>query len=344
MRIFKTLKSENKGMVAIMVAVFLVLIISLVVVNYSQLVRREQRQTLDRQLNTQALYVAESGVNHLAKLARENPSFTGKTTCENVEVTVGGEDTNISLGTDLEVTCSLVDSTPTSLTYNGLDSSSKVIPIKSADGSNIREIGFTWHNSEGAFSVADCDFPNFRPNTLSSSPPDGCTPGVLKIDLVNTESLDSNAILGNTFTSYFYPSSGGTNTVGVTDASGPGNQGRIVQTDCSSGICSMTITDLNSNSYHMRVSYPYNTSANLNIEALDSSDESIELIGAQAEIDVTARAVDVIRRIKTRVPTSPYLDSDESSFSSPDAALQVADDICKQYSVIPGDSVTGCEL
>ncbi len=50
----KTLSSDERGLAAVVVTVFVMIILSLVVLAFSQVARREQRQALDRQLSTQA--------------------------------------------------------------------------------------------------------------------------------------------------------------------------------------------------------------------------------------------------------------------------------------------------
>src|SRR5687767_12713460 len=57
------LRSNQEGLVSIVVAVILILLMSLIVLAMAENSRREQRQTLDRQLSDQAFYNAETGIN-----------------------------------------------------------------------------------------------------------------------------------------------------------------------------------------------------------------------------------------------------------------------------------------
>ena len=59
----KQLKNNEQGLVAIVVTLIIMLVLTLIVTGFAQLARREQREALDRQLASQALYAAESGVN-----------------------------------------------------------------------------------------------------------------------------------------------------------------------------------------------------------------------------------------------------------------------------------------
>ncbi len=57
------LKQNESGLAAIAVTMIIMGIVTLIVVGFATLMRREQRQALDQQLSTQAFYAAESGVN-----------------------------------------------------------------------------------------------------------------------------------------------------------------------------------------------------------------------------------------------------------------------------------------
>ena len=61
----------------------MIVIISLIVLGFAQLARRNQRQTLDSQLSTQTYYAAESGVNAALRIVRSPHTYEpgDKTTC-----------------------------------------------------------------------------------------------------------------------------------------------------------------------------------------------------------------------------------------------------------------------
>jgi hypothetical protein len=338
----RKLKQNNSGMVAIMVAVFLVLIISLVVVNYSQLVRREQRQVLDRQLNTQALYVAESGVEHIAEQLTDPdiPSDYSKTDCANHSQALPGDGfsiTNLVIDPDFEITCSLVEKSTEEIVIDSLSENSEIMPLDTGStGGNINSIEIRWKNN-GSLDVSGCNSPDL------TSYPLNCSVGVLRVDLVNTANLDRNFILGNTYTAFLYPGSSGSNSMSFASGRGPTNQGRITETDCSSGQCVMRITGMNSPSYHIRLSSIFRDS-DISITGVNGGGSRTVFYDAQAIIDVTARASDVIRRVRTVINSSDYRTENYSPVASTiNAALQTADDICKQYTVIPNVEVNGCE-
>src|SRR5437762_1324315 len=60
-------KNKDRGVASIIVTFMFLLVISLIVVAYGRIIRREQQQSLDRQLSTAAFYAAESGINVTVK-------------------------------------------------------------------------------------------------------------------------------------------------------------------------------------------------------------------------------------------------------------------------------------
>ena len=66
----KTLRNEESGLISIAVTIIITALLTLMAVGFAGLSSREYRQALDQQLNSQAFYAAESGVNE----AIANPS------------------------------------------------------------------------------------------------------------------------------------------------------------------------------------------------------------------------------------------------------------------------------
>ena len=80
---------DERGMVAIMIAMFLMIILSLITLGFLRLMQREQRQALDNSLSTQAYYAAESGINDAVKAARANPAYAKGTCGPDATLTAG---------------------------------------------------------------------------------------------------------------------------------------------------------------------------------------------------------------------------------------------------------------
>ena len=63
---------DQRGFAAIVVALVLILVLSLLTIGFAELMRHEQRSALDKQLSSQAYYAAESGVNDAVSAAASN--------------------------------------------------------------------------------------------------------------------------------------------------------------------------------------------------------------------------------------------------------------------------------
>ena len=110
------------------------LVISLIVLGFAQIARRNQRQSLDRQLSTQAFYAAETGVNDAANLVKSAASVPAKTSCTD---TGGGfysalPSSNIDATNKVTYTCLMVNPAPGSLVYSNVGTSSIVAPLTDA--------------------------------------------------------------------------------------------------------------------------------------------------------------------------------------------------------------------
>src|SRR3954464_6641054 len=55
--------NSEAGMASFLIVMILMLVITLIVIGFAQVTRRNSREALDRQLSSQAFYAAESGVN-----------------------------------------------------------------------------------------------------------------------------------------------------------------------------------------------------------------------------------------------------------------------------------------
>src|SRR5690606_8755556 len=69
-------RMSERGVASLMVTTVLILVIGLIVIGFSQVSQRNQRETLDRQLSTQAFYAAESAVNSVQSMVRSMPVDT----------------------------------------------------------------------------------------------------------------------------------------------------------------------------------------------------------------------------------------------------------------------------
>jgi hypothetical protein len=335
-----TISRNQSGIVSITVTVVIMFVITLIVLGFATIVRREQRQSLDRQLNTQAFYAAESGVNYAAKTIRQAVATGGSVSDKSGCASDGNypgwgsppTEYDIDTGNAVSVSCLLVDATPDVLRYDsiGIDRSI-IVPVNSASGSPFASITFDWVHDIAAspLDATGCPSPPNFPQSGSWSA--NCDAGVLRVDLVPVGApFNRQYLIENTMTAFLYPgSAGGGGSLNYIDAMGA-NQGKIVRADCGGGSTVFCQVNINigagsyaTNSYIARIKSIYRENK-VEISGSDSAG-STSFVGTQAEIDSTGKANDVLRRIKVRIP---LIATNNQLF--PEYALQSVDTICKK--------------
>lgn len=323
--------NRETGMVSIMVTLILMIVISLLVVGFAQISRRNARQALDQQLSTQAFYAAETGVNDATRLIRnaiqEGNQVPAKDTCEisgsfyNSLQPVLDDDANV------EYTCLMVDPAPPTLRFGDVGTTSVVVPLTPESG-NLNTVTFTWQTKDETSTPLD-DCPSSATNAFSPHDEwEDCGYGVLRFDLVPTDGTFNAATLQDrTMTSFLVPVEGGESSIAF--ATGSSNANNRVATDCTNTECQMTVTGLSASQYYARVSSLYKN-VSLQINATNASGP-VGLVGAQAVVDATGKAQDVLRRIQVHVPLTASSNNQLS-----DHAIRSADSLCKRFSAMSG--------
>jgi len=326
-------KHNQDGLVSFMVALFIMLMLTLIVLSFATITRREQRQTLDDQLSSQAFYAAETGVNDARKVLSTTPNKS-VTDCN---LGAAGFSNNVLDGASglISYTCLLINPSPSSLQYPDIpQGTSQIFPVTSASGTNITSITVNWQNkltNSTSNRGINCPtsgngFPTITSYTAS------CDMPVLRIDIVPLGAIAPNRpnLIANTKTFFMFPQKNiGAQTVNFSTA----NTGDIVRGNClttTSPLCGLTITNLSQPSYFLRIRAIYED-ASVSITASDVSNPTINLSGAQAIIDSTGKANDVLRRIQVRIPVIGA-----SNVPAPDFAIQSANSICKRFFVGAG--------
>lgn len=350
-------KNSEQGIVSIIVTIIIMVILSLVVIGFARIARREQRQILDRQLNSQAYYAAETGVNDAVKVINSG-SFNTK---KNYSAACNGNGSFIkdySLTNDLEptksvsYTCLLVDISPSSLEFSNIDNTSKVMKLENTVDTpkpRINKIHISWQDKAGSTDPTNCAIvkPNW-PTTAGWA----CPFGAIRVDLVRVDPnppfspVKTGSLNNGALTAFFMPSANNSDgDMNYAANLGYNNAGATWMVKClSSGAstssdfpkrCTAVIDNMgNGTSYILRIRSIYVSSA-VTILAYDSSGNRISLSGVQALIDSTGKANDVLRRIQVRLPTN------ELAGPFPDFALQAVNGICKQLTVIPPPAGSG---
>lgn len=345
----KTLKNDQTGLVSIIVTIIIILVISLIVIGFARISRREQRQAVDRQLSTQAYYAAETGVNDIVDVMRSGATVTENLTDCSSTISTHLSGQNDLDGSQVGYTCLFVDPDPASLEYSNIDTgTSKTVPIQSSSGSSINTLTISWQDKEGGTNLAGCQHPQLPDYSWWPN----CDTGIMRVDLVPTAgSLNRDSLIDNTLTAFLYPASGSGSTSGsYSSYRGFGGQGSVVKVNCNNlngsvdpnhKQCRFTITGLSSTSYMMRIKSIYRP-ATATITA-ESGGSAVEFADAQAIVDSTGKAQDVLRRIQVRIPISPF----NSPF--PEFAVQTVDTLCKRFQVAPPniyipDTTSGCNI
>jgi Tfp pilus assembly protein PilX len=316
---------RQAGVVAIFVTMIMMIVISLIVLGFAEISRTEQRNSLDDQLSVQAYYAAESGIND-ARSVIATDLATGKV----IQSTSSCVNHPVSTTYDVFYTCLVVNATPPTLLYN-IGNFSTVIPIINP-ATAFRTLTLDWKTASGSTDAGSCPTSiappvSFPPDTSSSW---SCNFPVLRVDLLNanTATFSRSGPSGwstDTATMFFVPivNNASPNTGLLSD------RGNILGADCSVTDCQATI-DLGSNDYYMRVTTLYETNSKLTVSATVSAGK-VSFYDAQATIDSTGKAQDVLRRVLVAVDLT-----DANDYQVPSGAIITKNSVCKQFEVTPG--------
>lgn len=328
----RTMKRGQQGFISIFTVLIIMTVLTLITVGFSNTIRNAQRRTLDNQLNTQAFYAAESGIND-ARLALKQDSTINKTTCQGDGYT--GYNNGIDAGLNVGYTCLLINSQPPSIKFDSIPTQSgnaKVVPFEASTGAPITSFRVTWNGVKTSPNVIDA--PGVYPNIMPPTTTWGSHLGMLRIDLAPTENYDRANMIQNGFTFFLYPAIDGFAAVPAV-SNGTAGQGRLLfvqcgpQGPCSANIALTSVSGALSSKYMLRMSALYN-SVSATIDNLNAGGAA-NFVGAQAIVDVTGKANDVFRRLQVRLPLS-------QRGLAPIFAIQSGDSICKRILASPSGS------
>lgn len=316
---------DQRGVVSFMVTLIMMLVISLIVIGFTQVTIRSRREALDKQLSSQAFYAAESGINKAINKINQNlSSVAEKNTCNNDPI-----DTYNSFeldGTNVEVTCIMVDARPSNIVGKATQNSSYITYINPVDAggasSDLSELTFTWLPPDGedgaGNSCTDAE-------AAFISKYDQCKFGILRVDMLPVSGAgvyDFN----RTMTFYMKPYSNAASPP-ARDVSGY-TIGQVVRAHCSTEKCSAKLSGVGSGKFYVRMSTMYRDSKSVSITGkLAVTNVDAYFQDAQAVIDATGRAQDVLRRVQVRYSLGRGDDT------PPWAA---AGGVCKRLTVVAG--------
>lgn len=324
----KSMKRQS-GFVAILVTMILMVITSLIVLSFAFLARQNQTRNLNSQLSTQAFYAAESGVNVAAGQLRAG-TLSDITNCAGTNQLgsqqVGDDDT-------VKFTCVLVDQAPTNLKYDPISTEkSTVVHIKTNGTPTNMLVSWQSASPQTHIFMASSNFALPQEKSDNKMIQDGGT-GILRTTIIPTSAISGSdqagSLLDASRTYFLYPNQSlGSDPGTITNTSTDGLFGLgNCSTLASPRECNTKIS-LTTNDFYLRLKAIY-SSVNVTIQLLDGSGQPQAITGAQAVIDATGKAQNVVRRIQVRMPLMPV-------YSFPEFALETTDTICKRFAVYPG--------
>lgn len=329
-----SLSKDERGMTAVIVTLFVMIVLSLTVISFSQVARREQRQALDRQLSSQAFYAAESGINDAIRWMQNNPDDLEANDCATSPVK-----SSLDTANTFQYTCVTFSKLMPSLEYGSIDTEKgQLVSLRTSNGP-LTSIKIDWNGKDKGRTYSGCTNSSGVTNfPVSSAYSTNCDAGILRILLMpvpEAGNFDRGSLINNSYTVYLRPVSnavgGTTNYVQYAPAGvpNPNGQGSVIAANCpANGRCTATINGLLPGStYFMDLKSIYLTNT---VSITGNAGTSI-FTDAQAKIDSTGKANDVLRRLQVRVPI----------FSSPitnQYVVEVMNGICKRLSVYPGSA------
>ncbi|MEI6480788.1 MAG: pilus assembly PilX N-terminal domain-containing protein [Candidatus Saccharibacteria bacterium] len=348
-----TLQQDEKGIVAIVVTMIIMIVLTLIVTGFAQLARREQRSTLSRQLASQAFYAAESGINDARRAINDtdtninnnfntNPNYLGqKDSCNPLPGSVNflGRDSNVvSVDAGVKYSCLLINK---KLKNSIVDLSTEVSDIQDLQSyssalapntKRLEKLQISWKDTTQGVVDVNTDA------NLPASSAWGVKIGMIRLDIVPYDTLNASSLRDSLFTVFLRPSpTAGSGETIITY--NPSVKGKLVEVKCfSEGYCKVDLeiplaVAKNKNLVRMKSIYRSSTVA---LCANDCSGDTV-FIGNQVEVDSTGKAGDILKRIKVRIPKKP----DAGSTDIPEFVLDSSSGICKKIEVSPKTFTSG---
>ena len=371
MRSTSRLTENEWGMVSILVTMIMMIVITLIVLSFAEVSRRNQQAALDSQLSTQAFYAAESGVNaavrYLTQAANIGAGINTIGSCTRF-MTKADISGMLDTSSNTQYTCLMVDTEPSTLSVAPLtQNNSQVMYFGNTDNEPFTQLKFSWSpESNSPFATGACEGSGSDGVTLPAYGSWNCPYGILRMDLTDASSVSRASLDSGRTTASFYliPSyNSGSAFLNAADVSWPPHPAdpsvpantacnadgddcpvRIIPVACSAAGCSlrMDITG-GSTGYYARLTMMYQDAGKLTIAGGDATDpiSSVTGVGAnftggQALIDSTGQSQDELRRIQVRIPLST------PTGIFPAYGLQTTQSICKQIEGGPGLYTDNC--
>lgn len=350
----KYMKLNNQGFAPLIISVVVIIILSLITVGFVLLMYSNQNNALKLELNNDAYYAAESGINDAIQ-AIDHGYSSSKTTCGPVS---GNQylNTNDINGPNDKYSCLLIDETPPNLVYSDVQDSQPTVTVLSNNNSSehISQLQISWQPATsvvnrppysfapsswfpncGSSAVTGPCFPS-KPNWAGSSSP---ITSVLKVALTPLHSGPLPTNTTNTLTAFLYPATTTPSTINYSPNTIGVKAGSVVSGDCSNyssspEACNVTfnLSPAHASNFLLELNSIYNASQ-VTITGYSHGNQ-ILFRHSQVVIDSTGDYRGVLKRIQVR--TSSYND-----VGMPADDIASANTLCKQLVAYPTNRTTG---
>jgi hypothetical protein len=323
---------NQTGLVSIIVTMIMIIVISLIVLGFSEVTRRNQTETLDRQLSSQAYYAAETGVNDVIAKLKDPAAHFAPADATKCDQFTGDNSMTTGLVGNVSYTCALVTEAVPSIKLSVAPGISKTTVINMTDASDLV---ISW-NAKGAGAntcVPSAGVGTFTPSGTYTDPTSGCPYALVRLDVYNGASPGDPDVMANGTESFYFQPTNNTGIPRVSFSPSAATPGLVIGAGCTpntsatTGTCTVKLSGVpagtsgtppGTNSYARLTSVYW--PADVTISGSTFS-------GSQALIDVTGKAQDVLKRIQVRVPLG-------GGGEVPTDAVQSTDGICKRFTTL----------
>jgi hypothetical protein len=338
------LYKNEQGLAAIIVTIFFMTMLSVIVLAFSQTARREQVQSLDRQLSRQSFYSSESAINKRIKDIRDGTIVANKDdSCD------PSENVRLDSGDAVGYTCILHDKSPADIQVSMQPNQSEFYSLNTAEA-RLGSITVSWKNKADDVNRTDYCPANGSASSFFTLPKSNdyrqngagtliCSAGIVRLQLMKFQvgQLNQDQLYNNTQTLYLRPTANpAPSTTNFTVD--PGSGGSIIPASCNAEGCTVTINgigvvDANSKMYaQIRMLYQ---PGEVEISGRDGIDE-VHYNEAQIKVDVTAKSQNAQRRVQVRVPYS------DTTLLAREAVMS-SSDVCKRIQIFDNKTENAAE-
>jgi hypothetical protein len=326
-------------MASIVVVSMLVVILALISAGFARLMSRALSDTVNSQLGSAGFYVARSGISDAAAFLAANPGFNAGS----CDVLLGdntkplqsaSQNISDSSGGTAAYTCILIDNSPTRLIYQKIPAYESQVAKLDPESGSLQSLTISWQSTDASNNQTNCNLLYTQTEWSSRL----CEP-LLRITLFRIagdgDSLDN--IENNTKTFFLIPG-GATNSVNFNGTA----TGSVLSVSCPNPPgsnqyhCSVRVVGLGSGEYFYARLTPLYQQADIQVEGIVTGNDAAQFVGAQAVIDVTAKASSSVRRLAARVDTSSpnnQVNVSPSDDAMPEFAIRSAGTLCKRLLV-----------